>query len=438
MSQPALAATSGFPSVGFITTATVTFCLSATSEVYITGDSTATGPLSVDDMLVYQLDSNAVVGIGFFPTTCSVSGFLSISAANVQVTGFDGNGPAFSLGTLTAGSHTLKIGTYNCEGIGYNGVINVAGCSMISCSAPVTTTTTSGGGSSTSSPAAQTVWSGSYTVNPQCSTTQCCCISGSFTLTQVGTLVTGTVPLSGVCGGATSAPVSVTLSSATATSASISLGGQTIDLVKNGATVTATNVASPACSGSFTCTSGDCLPAASVTCFHESTRIQYKGKDHTLASLQQGDGTTTSGDCHVPHIVYSNGVSIEIACPQAQSVLSKVLLRLTADHLVFTGSGLKSAGSLAAGDVVFSDMQQTQECHVVQVQEEKNQRYFGLNCADESVVLANGIKTSTFGHYHWIPSIWMKYCSHMIGVKAASSIGDSIVNLLHRVGFFSS
>jgi hypothetical protein len=50
-----------------------------------------------------------------------------------------------------------------------------------------------------------------------------------------------------------------------------------------------------------------------------------------------------------------------------------------------------------------------------------------------SEVLANGIKTSTFGNYHTIPAAWMKYASAIVGVERASRWGDSVVELLAKV-----
>ncbi len=59
-------------------------------------------------------------------------------------------------------------------------------------------------------------------------------------------------------------------------------------------------------------------------------------------------------------------------------------------------------------------------------------RYFGLNCL-HSEVLANGIKTSTFGKYHAIPAWWMRVVGGALGPKRASSLGDFMVELLVKV-----
>jgi hypothetical protein len=128
----------------------------------------------------------------------------------------------------------------------------------------------------------------------------------------------------------------------------------------------------------------------------------------------------------------SNGVRIETSCGNSGTKV----LRLTGDHLVYTSAGLRSASNIAIGDTVFGDLTEIEMCHVFHVTKEDNslqyQTYFGLNCVD-SVVLADGIKTSTFGLYNFIPAAWMKYASRLLGVKRASSLGDSIVQWLNKM-----
>lgn len=295
---------------------------------------------------------------------------------------------------------------------------------------PISTTTSS---STTSPSSSKTVWSGSYSVNAGCSQSQCCCVVGSFTMTQTGTQVTGTVSVAGQCGGATSAPFSVTLSSPTATSGT---WGQN-NLVKDGATVTATNTANSACSATLTCTSGDCLPS-STTCFHESTSITYKGETYKLSDFTSSSlnhPKLLEEECRVPHIVEALGVTIETAgCGSSASSKKKMQLRLTGDHLVYTGNkGLIAASSVAVGDVVFGDVHETQQCVVTAVIQDKvKQRFFGLNCR-ESVVLANGIKTSTFGRYHTVPAAWMSWVGSVFGMDRASRWGDSMAEFLAKI-----
>lgn len=105
------------------------------------------------------------------------------------------------------------------------------------------------------------------------------------------------------------------------------------------------------------------------------------------------------------------------------------VLRLTGDHLVFTARGLIAADQITTADTLFGPG--GERITVASIEHEPNQVYFGLNCL-ESVVHANGIRTSTFGKYHKIPELWMKYAGSVFGVHRASSIGDSIVELLAR------
>lgn len=298
----------------------------------------------------------------------------------------------------------------------------MVGCSLTS--RPTTTSSTTSTSGTTSS--STTVWSGSYTVNAGCSQSQCCCAVGSFTMTQIGTQVTGTVNVAGQCGGVTTAPFSVTLSSSTATSG---MWGQN-NLVKNGVTVTATNTVNSACSATLTCTAGDCLTSgsSSTTCFHESTLITYKGLEYSMMSLSNHE------ECRIPHIVTADGLRFEVECSDTKNLMKTKTshLRLTADHLVFTFDGLVAASSLRIGHVVFSDMEETNHCHVKSITHETGQRYFGLNCL-ESVVLANSIKTSTFGRYHTLPAAWMSWVGNIFGTERASRWGDSITQFFTRI-----
>ena len=123
----------------------------------------------------------------------------------------------------------------------------------------------------------------------------------------------------------------------------------------------------------------------------------------------------------MPHVVKSDGVRITTA--------HGVVLRLTGDHLVFTGRGLIAADQITTADTLFGPG--GERITVASIEHESNQVYFGLNCL-ESIVYANGIRTSTFGKYHKIPELWMKYAGSLFGVHRASSIGDSIVELLAR------
>jgi hypothetical protein len=163
--------------------------------------------------------------------------------------------------------------------------------------------------------------------------------------------------------------------------------------------------------------------APSTSCFHDSTRITYKdGKTFSLDNLKQG----RVAECRVPHIVRAtNGVRIETSCSPGSSSGSNAL-RLTGDHLLYTLRGLRAASTIVVGDVLFGDMAESQRCQVIRVtKEDSEQLYFGLNC-HESIILANGLKASTFGNYHSIPAAWMKYTSKLVGVERASKWGDAI------------
>jgi hypothetical protein len=168
-------------------------------------------------------------------------------------------------------------------------------------------------------------------------------------------------------------------------------------------------------------TMASCVPL----CFHEDSKIELSGskKVATLSSLLRKEHP----ECHVPHQVQAAGVSITNTC-------SKEPLRLTNDHLVFTGRGLIPAADLKLGDELFGDVMEKKKCLVTARETEIGQRYFGLNCRD-SIVLANGVKTSTFGVSHTVPAFWMQYASWFLGVERASTWGDSISHLLQYLGF---
>lgn len=161
-----------------------------------------------------------------------------------------------------------------------------------------------------------------------------------------------------------------------------------------------------------------CLRGGSA-CFHESSRITYKGKTY------EGMGAFADHpECRVPHIVRTGGVSVHTSC-------SDRALRLTDDHLIFSeGRGHVQAGLLKAGDVLFSDVDRTARCKVLSVVSEPHmQNYFGLNCL-ESVVLAEDVLCSTFGKYHAIPSAWMSVAGRVFGIDRASRFGDTVVEVL--------
>jgi len=155
------------------------------------------------------------------------------------------------------------------------------------------------------------------------------------------------------------------------------------------------------------------------TCFHKDTVVTYEGREMGKSELEQ------HSDCRIPHVVRSRGVVVHTTCADKP-------LRLTADHLVFTAKGTRAASALVAGDVVYGDLEQQRPCTVKSVERESTeQEYFGLNCL-RSAVLADKVKTSTFGNMHTLPSLWMSYVGRIFGIARASAWGDVLANWAHR------
>lgn len=167
-----------------------------------------------------------------------------------------------------------------------------------------------------------------------------------------------------------------------------------------------------------------CSSIGGPVCFHADTEITYDGEPLDLAAVKRGD----HADCVTPHIVTSaSGVVIETVC-------NSKTLRLTSDHLVFSSRGLVAASRVQPSDDLYLDMEQLHHCKVTSVRNESSaQEYFGLNCR-QSIVLADGYKTSTFGTLHVLPGVWMRYASVVLGVHRASRIGDAFASMLHFFG----
>lgn len=160
----------------------------------------------------------------------------------------------------------------------------------------------------------------------------------------------------------------------------------------------------------FTCTS-----SSSTVCFHKDTMIEYDSKHFAVENIPEN----FQNDCVSPHTVKSDGVAIYSGCGTKP-------LRLTKDHLVFTERGLIAAENVNTKDILIGN---GKNCKVIKIEEEKNQMYYGLNCK-ESTVYAEGVKCSTFGKIHTLPSLWMKWVSKLVGIKTASKIGDLFANLI--------
>jgi hypothetical protein len=154
-------------------------------------------------------------------------------------------------------------------------------------------------------------------------------------------------------------------------------------------------------------------------CFHEDTKIDYKGVEYTFEELKAGK----EPECTVPHTPSSKGVVISTSCDKT--------VRVTDTHLMATTKGFQLAYSLKAGDVLFGDYGKDM-CTVKSVEKEKStQQYFGLNCV-HSEVLASGLRASTFGDFHTLPSWYMTYVGGLVGSEAASSLGEYVAEWWYR------
>ncbi len=164
---------------------------------------------------------------------------------------------------------------------------------------------------------------------------------------------------------------------------------------------------------------------SSAPCFHKDTIINYAGKDHTFNEIR------AHPECSIPHVVDAKGVIVLAKCGTAE-----MTLRLTDGHLVYTQRGLQAAGDLKPGqDTLFSDLSETAKCQVLSVTKETQQHdYFGLNCLN-SLVLASGLKSSTFEKLHSVPAFWMQVMGRVLGIRRASKLGDYIADLVQKMNF---
>jgi hypothetical protein len=155
-------------------------------------------------------------------------------------------------------------------------------------------------------------------------------------------------------------------------------------------------------------------------CFHVDSTIDYKGTEYTYLDFLSG----RVAECSVPHSPLSTGVRVSTSCDKT--------LRVTDTHLVATTKGFQLAYSLKPGDVLFGDYSDTNHC-VVQsvVKEAALQTYFGLNCV-HSEVLASGLRASTFGDFHTLPSWFMTYVGGLLGAEYASRVGEYVVAEWYR------
>ena len=93
-----------------------------------------------------------------------------------------------------------------------------------------------------------------------------------------------------------------------------------------------------------------------------------------------------------------------------------------------TPLGFRQAYSLKPGDFLFAGYSSDEktECVVQTVEKEREeQQYFGLNCL-HSEVLSSGLRASTFGDFHTLPSWFMAYVGAVLGIDTASVLGNYI------------
>jgi hypothetical protein len=157
------------------------------------------------------------------------------------------------------------------------------------------------------------------------------------------------------------------------------------------------------------------------SCFHTDAMITYKGKTYSFDDLKTGK----EPECTVPHTPRSRGVVIETSCNKT--------VRVTDTHLMATPVGFQLAYSLKAGDKLFGDYENKEVCVVESVNKEKTtQTYFGLNCV-HSEVLIDGVRASTFGDFHTLPSWYMYYVGGTVGVDTASMMGDYLAEWYYSI-----
>lgn len=149
-------------------------------------------------------------------------------------------------------------------------------------------------------------------------------------------------------------------------------------------------------------------------CFHVDSRINYKGVEYTYEELQMGK----EPECTVPHTPMSRGVVISTSC--------NMTARVTDTHLMATSRGFRLAYSLKPGDLLFGGYDNEEMCAVLSVEKEKSdQAYFGLNCV-HSEVLTSGLRASTFGDFHTLPSWYMTYVGGLLGSSMSSQVGKYV------------
>lgn len=156
-------------------------------------------------------------------------------------------------------------------------------------------------------------------------------------------------------------------------------------------------------------------------CFHVASSINYQGKTYSFEQLNAGD----EPECTIPHAPRSLGVRVVTTCNKTA--------RVTDTHLMATSKGYRMAYSLKPGDILFGSFGDEDRCEVLRVEKEgSEQQYFGLNCV-HSEVLVSGLRASTFGDFHTLPSWYMSYVGRYFGPQVSSKLGTYISELFHSM-----
>ena len=117
----------------------------------------------------------------------------------------------------------------------------------------------------TTSPVSTTIyWAGNYKVNSVCSTSTCCCLTGTIEVAQTGLSIKIQGPVTGNCGTTTSFLGYATLSSSTSTTVTFNILGSSYSATRSGNQVIVTNLGASQCSGSATCISGACNSSSAI------------------------------------------------------------------------------------------------------------------------------------------------------------------------------
>lgn len=240
--------------------------------------------------------------------------------------------------------------------------------------------------------------SGCMTANPTTSYEACCIVAGRFTLrahSDSGTCCDASPTTMSFPHGCNAVPWSTTVFSKTT--------------CISGAQDTCGMIEPPVCSNS-----------TEPACFRDDMLISL-GPGAPPLSLEELERVP---ECTVPHkVVRMDGLCAHMADGQE--------ICLSPDHLVWQHNSPARADTLFPSGLLMTQYNTTSS--IVRISRDYGPRvYFGLNCANTSIVHVNGIKASTFGSYHALPSLWMYWASKIVGITWASRIGSF---LAHQIGY---